>query len=179
MRLRLLLALPLALAAGAYAAAGHAGALDGFVRSGENGETIAFARVSLDPDSTGPAGAAGPAIAPARTLTNAAGYYAIRGVPPGVYRLNVRAVGFTPREERVRVGDAPGRLNVTLDVAPFQVPTVTVKGDSTRSREEDLQSGFTEISAKQLARLPAVGEQDIIRSLQLLPGIQSASDVSS
>ena len=36
-----------------------------------------------------------------------------------------------------------------------------------------------QVDKDDLASLPAVGEQDIIRSLQLLPGIQSASDISS
>ncbi len=162
----------------------RATSLDGFIRSQEGGESVAFARVSLvavapatsSPDSAGGAITLTP---PARTLSNAAGYFAIVGIEPGDYRLQVRAIGFKERDERVTIGAAARRLDVTLETVPFQVPTVSVRGDSGRFREQDLQSGFSEISAKRLARLPAVGEQDIIRSLQLLPGIQAASDVSS
>ena len=166
------------------AATAQASSLDGFIRSQEGGESVAFARVSLvpvasvssGPDSMGAAAALPP---PARTLSNASGYYAIVGIRPGDYRLHVRAIGFREREDPVTIGATPRRLDVSMEAVPFQVPTVSVKADSGRFREEDLQSGFSEISAKTLARLPAAVEQDIIRSLQLLPGIQSASDVSS
>ncbi|HET9951403.1 MAG TPA: TonB-dependent receptor, partial [Candidatus Eisenbacteria bacterium] len=172
MRLLLPLAVSLLLAAGA-----RASSLDGFIRSKEGGESIAFARVLLRADST--VADSGAATAVARTLANASGYYAIVGVEPGTYRLQVRAVGYKERADVIRIGEAPLRLDVELETAPFQVPTVSVKADSMRFREADIQPGFTEISAKRLASIPAVGEQDIIRSLQLLPGIQSASDVSS
>jgi len=172
-----------------HAAIAHASSLDGFVRSSEGGESVAFARVSLIGEMPGAAAALdsttaraeGEAVvpAPARTMSNAAGYYALVGIPPGRYRLQIRAIGFREHEESLTIGEAPRRLDVTLDTAPLQIPTVNVKGERTRIPERELQSGFTEISAKRLSRLPAVGEQDIIRSLQLLPGIQSASDVSS
>jgi hypothetical protein len=169
------------------AAGARASSLDGFVRSKEGGESIAFARVLLSPDSTAAdSGAAGtsaatpaPPAAAARTLSNASGYYALVGIAPGAYLLRVKAVGYEERTSAIHVGSLPMRLDVELATAPFQVPTVDVHGDSTRFREAEIQPGFTEISAKRLASLPAVGEQDIIRSLQLLPGIQSASDVSS
>ena len=38
---------------------------------------------------------------------------------------------------------------------------------------------MTSLQAKTLERLPSVGEPDLLRSLQLLPGVQSASDISS
>ncbi|HEU4725568.1 MAG TPA: carboxypeptidase-like regulatory domain-containing protein, partial [Candidatus Eisenbacteria bacterium] len=160
--------IPLFLAALLVTNSALASSLDGFIRSLEGGESVAFARVSLlaVPSAGAAADSAGGAVAlplPARTLTNAAGYYALLGIPPGDYRLQVRAVGYREREQLVTIGVEPRRLDVALETAPFQVPTVTVTGDSTRVREQELQSGFSEISAKQLARIPAVGEQDIIR----------------
>jgi len=172
MRFHVPLAVSLLLATGV-----HASSLDGFIRSKEGGESIAYARVQLKADST--VADSGAAAASPRTLSNASGYYALVGVAPGTYRMQVRAVGYKERTDVVRIGISPLRLDVELETAPFQVPTVSVKGDSTRFREAEIQPGFTEISAKRLASIPAVGEQDIIRSLQLLPGIQSASDVSS
>lgn len=159
--------------------------MDGFIRSKESGESIAYARVSLTPDSaatdSGGARLPSPAIPgrAARTLTNQSGYYAIAGVPDGRYALAVRAVGFREHRETVELEGRDVRVDITLETMPFPVATVDVTGTKTRSREEQTLTGFVELPAKQLARLPAVGEQDIIRSLQLLPGIQSASDVST
>ena len=45
--------------------------------------------------------------------------------------------------------------------------------------ERNIQTGFVTLETAQLQELPAVGETDLLRSLQLLPGIQAASDISS
>lgn len=151
----------------------------------ESGESIAYARVSLTPDSTAVDSAAAPAPlsrtagSAGRTLTNPSGYYAIPGVSAGRYTLEIRAVGFRDHRESIVLGEGETRRDATLEPAPFPVPTVDVAGTRSRPREEQTLTGYVELPAKQLARLPAVGEQDIIRSLQLLPGIQSASDVST
>src|SRR5262249_19231943 len=61
-----LLLLAAAAAAAAITATARASSLDGFIRSSEGGESVAFARVSLDPDSAGADSAAAAARASAR-----------------------------------------------------------------------------------------------------------------
>lgn len=51
--------------------------------------------------------------------------------------------------------------------------------EAERALDSDRGPGVVQMSARQLRRMPGVGEQDLIRSLQLLPGVQSASDFSS
>ena len=155
------------------ASVARAATLDGFVRSEEGEESIAYARVSLLPDSA----RAGKAVAGA--LSNSSGYYAVTGVAPGRYLIRVEATGYAPFERFVSLGDGPAHLDAALATAPFRIDAVTVQGDSARPKEAKLTPAFVELSARRLARLPAAGEPDVIRSLQLLPGVQAASDLSS
>ena len=46
-------------------------------------------------------------------------------------------------------------------------------------QERTTQPSLLPLKVEQLRQMPAVGEADLLRSLQLLPGIQSASDISS
>jgi TonB-dependent Receptor Plug Domain len=65
--------------------------------------------------------------------------------------------------------------------APMKPPSYTFPVDvaGERGRARDAGPGTVQMSARQLQKLPGVVEQDLIRSLQLLPGVQAASDFSS
>jgi hypothetical protein len=70
------------------------------------------------------------------------------------------------------------RRNVALTVQPVEVDKIIVEADRF-ARDKEIQTGFISIEAKQLAELPGIIEGDPIRSLQLMPGVQAASDISS
>lgn len=55
-----------------------------------------------------------------------------------------------------------------------------VTGTSARARLREIQAGVERIRIDDMARMPALlGERDIVRSLQLLPGVKAASEGSS
>ena len=153
-----------------------ASSLDGFVRSREGGETISYARVSLTREGGVDSSRA---ARPFGTLSNQAGYYSFRGLAPGRYHLRVRALGHGDFAEEVSIRGVSIRRDIELETAPLRIPAVDVGGERATRSEGERLPGFIELSARQLQRLPAVGEQDVIRSLQLLPGVQAASDLSS
>lgn len=56
---------------------------------------------------------------------------------------------------------------------------VVVMSQSARQRIDEVQIGVEKLSVKTLARVPALfGEKDIIKSIQLLPGVKSESEAS-
>lgn len=81
----------------------------------------------------------------------------------------------------VQEAPAPAESAAADTTAPIKPPgysfPVEVAGERGRSR--DAAPGVVEMSARQLQKIPGVVEQDLIRSLQLLPGVQAASDFSS
>ncbi|NIW25087.1 MAG: hypothetical protein GWN29_11250, partial [Gammaproteobacteria bacterium] len=56
--------------------------------------------------------------------------------------------------------------------------TIIVEGDRI-GREKEVQPALIDLGIEELESVPAIGEPDPIRSLQLLPGVQAASDISS
>ena len=144
----------------------QAGTIGGFVTDRTSGEFLLSANVFLSGTSLG-------------ALSNENGYYAITGIPAGTYVLVVSYLGYETYRDTLSLG---AEANLRQDVA--LAPTVLI-GEETvveadRNRDERLaQPGFVALQAAVLQELPAVGETDLLRSLQLLPGIQASSDISS
>jgi hypothetical protein len=143
--------------------------LSGFVTDRSNGETLPYTSVVLK-GSDRPIGA----------LSNVDGYFAIQGVPAETQLVVVISyIGYIGFQDTLtfKVGETR-RLDVQLTPEPIMTQEIVVEAE--RDEEERLiQPGFIEIETAQIREMPAIGEADILRSLQLLPGIQAASDISS
>jgi len=149
-----------------------AAGINGFVRARESGENVAYARVSLR-------ASAPPGEVLTGALSNSGGYYAIKGVSPGTYTIACDALGFeTETHEVALVEGSDLRLDFHLGVQPFEMAVVEVTAEGERE-ESEIQSGLVELPAETLVKPPGLVERDIVRGLQLLPGVQAASDVSS
>ena len=62
----------------------------------------------------------------------------------------------------------------------FALDEVEVRGVSPRRNIEKIQIGAEQLDVHEMSRLPTLfGEKDILKSLQLLPGVQAESDGSS
>ncbi len=145
----------------------------GVTRDAEAGEPLGFVTVQLLGRSL-----AGDEVARGQlSLSN--GQYFFAAVPLGRYLVRFARVGYTMREDSVLVAeDREYTLDAALTVSPIPVEGVGVDADRlTQARDE--QTGFVSIPADRLASLPGVAEADPIRTLQLIPGVQAASDFSS
>lgn len=143
-----------------------AATLSGYVSDASNGESLPFANVALKDSGLG-------------AVSNSNGYYAINNVPAGTYSLVVSYIGYRAFERSVTVSLGENRrVDAALTLQPLAAEETVVEAD--RFREERIaQPSFLSLQTTTLRDLPAVGEADLLRSLQLLPGIQAASDVSS
>ncbi len=144
----------------------QAATISGFVTDRSSGEFLVSANVFLQGVSLG-------------ALSNENGFYAVTGIPSGNYVLVVSYLGYETYRDTLSLGDeAYLRRDVAL------VPTVLIgEGavvEADRNADERIaQPGFVALQAAALKELPAIGETDLLRSLQLLPGIQASSDISS
>ena len=145
-----------------------AATLSGFITDRRNGEAMPYANVVLKWD--------GPTLG---ALSNLSGYYAFKGIPPGTYTLIVSYIGYKVHQDTLTFTRAEERrLDVSLTQEPIATEEIVVEVDP-YEEERALQTGFIALEAQRLQELPSIGEPDILRSLQLLPGIQAASDISS
>jgi len=138
------------------ASAAPAATLSGFVSAADNGEALTRATVAVEGLRLG-------------AVSNNSGYYAVKQVPAGTHVVSASHRGYQTRWDTLRFGADEG---VQLDVA--LVPKPTDLGEQVRVEAERIS-----LRAEPVQQLPALGEADLLRSLQLLPGIQAVADISS
>ena len=134
----------------------------GYVRDAANGETLIGATVYLDGTSKG-------------TTTNEYGFYSLT-VAPGTYTLVVTYLGYGEQRREVELLG-----NQTLDFALGEAGSVLEEVVVTAT-EEDQNVSTVQMSVEQLdmstiEKLPSLlGEVDVLRSIQLLPGVTSVGE---
>lgn len=113
------------------------------------------------------------------TNTNAQGQYTI-SLPAGRHFLVVRLVGYTPVRKELQLTEAPMIVDVTMSSVESQLEevVVTTKGFDQTVRQPIL--GVNQLNISTLKKLPsALGEVDLLRGLQMLPGVTSVGEASN
>ncbi len=112
--------------------------------------------------------------------TDLEGRFEISGLSEGVYVLNVSLVGYESRRvENVRV--APGvssQVTVLLEESAIQLNEVRIVGDRDRRSADDTRTSVKYLDPGTVRALPGVGE-DILRSVQALPGVLAPNDFTA
>lgn len=135
--------------------------LSGYVTDATNGESIIGAKVFF------------PSIQQGAT-TNNYGFYSIT-LPAGKYTVEFRVVGFDTKQVEVDLM-ADVQLNMEMGGDVQKIEEVVIRGNSDQNTKST-QLGEIELNIEQVKVLPAfMGEVDIIKTIQLLPGVSSASE---
>lgn len=107
------------------------------------------------------------------------GYYLIRNVPPGEWAVVASYVGYSESGRQIAI--EPGettRCDFELKPTPIQMEGIEVSAERARFERDVIVSTHT-MRGSELGKAPLVGEKDLFRSLQLLPGVIASSDFSS
>ena len=140
--------------------------VSGNVRDGDNGEDLIG--VSIAVMQAGSRGAA----------TNAYGFYSI-SLPEGKYTLRFSYIGYAAREVAVDLA-ADSRLDVALKAEAKQLEEVVVSARSRKANVSSPEMGVDRISVATIKKIPVLmGEADVIKAIQLLPGVQPTAEGSS
>ena len=112
-------------------------------------------------------------------VTDDYGKYVLPGVPEGPYVVVASLPSFQTLETPVTVsGSSPLRLDLKLQLAQMNYE-VTVRYDVPKLMDASESIGVVSLSPVQVSSLPSLGEKDIFRSLQLMPGISASNEASS
>ncbi|MCX8011370.1 MAG: TonB-dependent receptor, partial [Ignavibacteria bacterium] len=112
--------------------------------------------------------------------TNRYGFYSIANVPRGTYLVVVRAIGYETFKRTYSLRDTSKsfRLNIKIKEESVLLKEVEVKG--LRETESQAQVSAISIKPEILHQLPSMtGEVDLFRTLQLLPGVKTATELST
>jgi len=141
--------------------------LSGILRDKSTGEALPFATIQIKGTKLG-------------ASTNADGYYTIPKVPSDTCVIIVSYVGYTKTE--IYLSPFLPKTNFIIEVLPAinLLKEVTIKGirdDVVLIKKEDIS--VVKMTPKQIEKLPNIGEKDVMRSLQLMPGVCASQESSS
>jgi hypothetical protein len=139
--------------------------LHGTIRSAKTGETVIGATVIIP----------GGSIA---TSTNEYGFYSLT-LPEGHYTIQVSAIGLATKQADVELSKDT-QLSVSLKEESKELAAVTVTASATGTNRKTPQMSMERINIQSVRTIPVIfGERDILKTIQLLPGVKSAGEGNS
>lgn len=112
------------------------------------------------------------------TASNAYGFYSLT-LPAGKYTLKIATIGYQPFSQVVNLSTNVS-INAQLDDDAQQLQEVVVNAEREDRNVRDAQMGVQQLNIKEMNKIPVLlGERDILKTMQLLPGIKSAGEGSS
>lgn len=139
--------------------------LSGYVRDASSGEDLIGATIYAKELGSG-------------TATNVYGFYSL-SVPAGTYSISVSYLGYDTRLDTV-VLNADVKKNYDLTSGSIIKKEVVISAKRGDENVKSNEMSKIEINPEQLSEIPVLfGETDIIKTIQLLPGIQSTGDGNS
>ncbi len=140
--------------------------IKGYVKDAESGEALPNANLVLKGTQLGAA-------------SNNDGYFVILKAPAGICTLQVSYIGYLTREIAIKnIEGEPDQLIINMAQTPMVSDEVVVTAYR-QMMEVSNEVSLVTLSPHQIASLPNIGEIDVFRTLQLLPGISAANDGSS
>lgn len=140
--------------------------LSGNLKDSETGEDLIGARVMVSE------------LPGVGALTNDYGFYSL-SIAPGSYTIIIKSLGFKTAEVSIDLtGDKTYDREMVVEGRVFG--TVTVTGEKLDENITSAEMGVDKINMKDIENIPVLfGEKDILKTLQLLPGVKAAGEGSA
>ncbi len=140
--------------------------ISGYIRDASTGEELIGVTVFVDEISNG-------------TISNAYGFYSLT-LPEGTYHISFRYIGYQTEEREVIISNQNIELNLGLAEDVEELNEVVIMGEREDENVISLSMSKVEINVAQMKKLPSLwGEPDIIKTIQMQPGVISAGEGTS
>ena len=141
--------------------------LSGIIKDAQTGESLPFASVLIKGTNDG-------------ATTNMDGYFTLNEVPSDTSVLVINYIGYDDME--FILSPKMSKTNLVIEIEPSSISLDAV--EVVAEREELMKINRFDISTikmtpKKIAQLPSIGEKDIMRSFQLMPGVSGSNESSS
>jgi len=111
------------------------------------------------------------------TSANEYGFYSLT-LPAGELHLQVSYVGYAPYRDTFQLA-ANLSMNISL-VPSLEIDEVVITTNRPQDVVEDVQMSSISIPVKEIKSIPMfMGEADVIKTIQLMPGVQSGTEGTS
>lgn len=139
--------------------------ISGFIYDKNSGETLIGANVLVKELNIG-------------TASNEYGFYSLT-IPSSKYQIEYSFIGYEKQMSQIDLSKDI-KLNILLNPISLNLEEVIVVDKKADENVTSTEMGTTEIAPKEIEKVPVIfGEKDILKSIQLLPGISSAGEGNS
>src|SRR5258708_2490522 len=140
--------------------------LSGYIKEGSNGEALIGATLFIKEANAG-------------TVANAYGFYSIT-VPSSSYTVTYSFVGFEKIEKQITL-DSDQRIDIELKAEATQLNEVVVSAkEDPLGKIQSTEMSTQELDIRTMRKIPAfLGEVDVIKAIQTLPGISTVGEGAS
>ncbi len=140
--------------------------ISGHVVDAKNGEEIIGASVLLKDNKT------------IGTRTNSYGFYSIT-LEEGTHTLFIRSIGYESRDLTITLSGNQTQ-EIKLEAKKSELKKVVIKTKKDNDQITSTEMGVEELDMKMVNKIPVLfGERDILKMIQLLPGVKSAGEGNS
>ncbi len=141
--------------------------ISGTVREAATGEEIIGAIIRVKNKTIG-------------VVTNEYGFYSLT-LPLGTYVISVQNYDFISIEREIKL-QSNQRIDFQLEamINETSIDEVIITGERKDQNVKDPIMGMERLDTKEIAKIPVIfGEKDLLKTMQLLPGVKNAGEGSS
>jgi hypothetical protein len=139
--------------------------VSGYVKDASNGEVLVGATVYVKDIKTG-------------IITNPYGFYSL-SLKPGNYEIVYSYIGFNPQIQKIEL-TANIMMNIELSVKSKDLDEVVITANKPEMNVKRNEMSVEKLDMKRIRQIPALmGEIDLIKAIQLLPGVIPAAEGTS
>ena len=136
--------------------------LSGYIKDADNGESLIGASVYIKALNVG-------------SISNEYGFYSV-SVPPGNYEVEYSYLGFATQTQTIDL-QSNQTIEIELSESATQLVEVVVTSEAEDKNVTTTEMSVNKLPIKTIEKLPALlGEVDVIRSIQLLPGVNTVGE---
>ena len=139
--------------------------LNGYITDSESGESLIGATVFINEINSG-------------TVTNPYGFYSIT-LDEGNYNIDFRYIGYTTISREINLSSNT-KIDIELASSDIQLESVVVSDVAEDYNISSIEMSTSKLDMSKVTEIPTfLGENDIIKAIQLLPGVSSVGEGAS
>lgn len=139
--------------------------VNGYIKDKSNGETLIGATAYIQELALG-------------VSTNEYGFYAI-SIPPGKYTIEFAYLGFQSTFQKIDL-KSDTKVNIELSESGEMIEEVVITAEPEDENVTNVEMSVNKLDVSTIKKMPSLlGEVEIIRSIQLLPGVSTVGEGAS
>lgn len=137
--------------------------ISGYIKDQNSGETLIGPSVSVKE------------LTNVGTMTNEYGFYSLT-LPEGTYTLIIQSFGYVSQDTIIAL-KSNVKIDFTLSEEIMEMEEVVISAERKNENITQTQMGVEKLDMKEINKIPVLmGEKDVIKTMQLIPGIKSAGE---